>query len=44
MYRNDGEISFYLCGDPVKLIQSCLCAGKDRESSFYLCGVPVKLV
>ena len=28
------QSSFNHCGGPVKLVQVCLCAGKDRESSF----------
>ena len=27
----------------MKLVQTCLCARKDRESSFHRCGGPVKL-
>ena len=32
------------CGCPVKLVQACLSASKDRESSFHSCRGPIKLV
>ena len=42
--KNDRESPFHHSVSPVKLVQGCLCARKDRERCLYLCGDLVKLV
>ena len=42
--REDRENSFHHCGDTVRLVQACLCAGKTFQSRFNLLGGAVKQV
>ena len=38
------KASFLYCAGPVKLVQACVSARKDRESNFHDCGGAVKLM
>ena len=33
--RKDGESSVHHCGGPVKLVQTCLCAGNTLQRRFH---------
>ena len=35
--REDPENSFHHCGGPVRLVQACLCAGKDQITTLKAC-------
>ena len=40
----DGESNFHHCGDPVKLVQACLCAENTLQRRFNRRGGVVKHV
>ena len=42
--RKDVESSFHHCGDPVKLVQACLCGENTLQRTFNRRGYAVKHV
>ena len=42
--RRDGQSTFLHCGSPVKLVQTCLCAGNTLQRRFHRRGGAVKHV
>ena len=42
--KKDGESSFLHCGGPVKLVQTCLCAGNNIQRRFHRRGSAVEHV